>query len=747
MKTKFTLLVVMLVLPLLLGAQQLQQINSFGSNPGQLNMYLYAPNNMPANAPVVVAMHGCTQNGLGFANETGWNTLADRYKFYVIYPEQRNGNNSSGCFNWFENSDINRGQGEPRSIISMVDYVKNNFSVDSDKVFATGFSAGGAMTCVMLATYPDVFRGGAVMAGIPYRAAIGLIGAFQALNPGINQSPNQWGNSVRNATSYTGPWPKVAVFHGTSDFTVNNSNLQEVVEQWTNVNGADANADATDNSFDGNSSVRQRVYNDGNGQAVVVAYDITGMGHTVAIDPGSGPQQGGTIGSYSSDEDFYSCFWAADFWGITGGSQPPVTVADPSGLSAAAVSQTGINLSWTDNANNETNYLIERSSSAGAPFVQIASLGANANSFADSGLSAGTTYFYRVRATNGSVNSNYSNIASATTSAGGGTPQPPAAPSNLSAVAQGQTIVLNWIDNSNNETGLDLQRSLSPGSGFVSIANLGANTTTFTDQGLVASTTYYYRLRATNADGNSSFSNTASAQTVGTAVVQSIEQNQQQGFIGYFNIFDCGQSFTLPEAGTLTQIDVFNRIGVSNSTLRIFSGNTTSGTPLYEQSGISLGSGWQSIILNTPQALSSGQYTFELSRSTFGYTFTDTYAGGQLFYNNFGYVAFDATFRIFYETIPGGAVFQGAPNRILGSEIGKIEVFPNPTSGSVHIQLPSTFELPLQLRLMDGQGRSLQLIQLNDYRLELGMEQWPAGLYRLQVSEGEQQLVKTIVKQ
>ena len=90
---------------------QLTPISSFGSNPGNLNMYVHIPNNMPSNAPLVLVLHGCTQSASSYASESDWNSLADEYGFYVIYAEQKSANNSSQCFNWFESGDITRGYG------------------------------------------------------------------------------------------------------------------------------------------------------------------------------------------------------------------------------------------------------------------------------------------------------------------------------------------------------------------------------------------------------------------------------------------------------------------------------------------------------------------------------------------------------------------------------------------------------------------------------------------------------------
>jgi len=364
---------------------QLTSVSSFGSNPGNLSMFIYTPASAGANAPLVMVLHGCTQNATGYANESDWNSLADTYGFYVIYPEQKNANNSSGCFNWFENGDINRNQGEARSLANMVQYMKNNYSIDADRVHVTGFSAGGAMAATMLATYPDVFESGAVNAGLPYKAATSLISAFSAMNPGNNQSPNQWGNLVRNAYSHSGDYPRVAILHGTSDFTVNNANATELVDQWTNVLGIDQTADADDASFEGNSTVRRRDYEDASGNPLVVRYDFNGMGHAIAIDPGSGATQGGNTGSFTADVNFFSSYWSAEFFGLTGSTPPgggggggSTPIAAPTNLSATAQGEDAIDLSWTDNATNETAYRVERGVSASGPFSTVANLGANA---------------------------------------------------------------------------------------------------------------------------------------------------------------------------------------------------------------------------------------------------------------------------------------------------------------------------------------------------------------------------------
>ena len=592
------------------------------------------------------------------------------------------------------------------------------------------------MTTVMLATYPEVFKGGAVMAGLPYKAGIGSTAAFSAMSQGVNKTPQEWGNLVRSQnSSYTGPWPSVAVFHGTSDFTVKNMNLTEVMEQWTNVHGTDATADQTQSSFNGNNNITRKDYHNSSGAPIVVTYDITSMGHVVAIDPGTGSTQGGTTGSYSSDVNFYSCYWAGEFWNLFG-STPPPSIAAPSGLSATAQSSSSIALSWTDNANNEQNFQVERSTSSGSGFSVIATLGANSNSYTDNGLNASTTYYYRVQASSGSTASAYSNTANATTAAAAETA--PAAPTGL--VLQNRTsssISMSWVDNSGNEDNFELQRSLSSGTGFSTIATLAANTITYTDNGLSPNTAYFYRVRATNINGTSTYSNELSTSTLPTSTTTIIQQNTQQAYISVNNLFNSGQSFTATVTGVLSKIDVNLRQAVSNSTLRIYSGNTVSGTALYQQTGISVGSGWQSITLsNTFNLTANQQYTFVLTGSSFGYALSNAYSGGHLWYNGFAYSLYDAAFRVYQES--SGSLIQAELARL---QSPGVVVFPNPSRGKFTVSSSEDLAFPVQLRLYDAAGRLVKMELMLGPVQEFDCTEVKPGLYWMSFGKGKVQAV------
>src|SRR5262245_39160038 len=147
------------------------EVTDFGSNPGHLRMFKYVPSGLPPSSPLVVVMHGCTQNARDYGADSGWIELADRLHLALALPEQSQSNNPRNCFNWFVIGHNRRGQGEALSIKQMVDKMKADHGIDSSRVFATGLSAGGAMTSVMLATYPDVFAGGGIVAGLPYGCA------------------------------------------------------------------------------------------------------------------------------------------------------------------------------------------------------------------------------------------------------------------------------------------------------------------------------------------------------------------------------------------------------------------------------------------------------------------------------------------------------------------------------------------------------------------------------------------------
>jgi poly(hydroxyalkanoate) depolymerase family esterase len=231
----------------------------------------------------------------------------------VVLPEQQSANNFNKCFNWFEPGDIARGQGEAESIAQMVRRQVADTGADPARVDVTGLSAGGAMTSVMLATYPDMFAAGGVVAGIAYKCATSMVDAFSCMNPGKNQTPAQLGDAVRAASGHTGPWPTVSVWQGDADYTVRPSNMTEIVEQWTNVHGIPSTPTSTDTV----AGYPHAVYASG-GRTLVETYTITGMGHGQPLDPGTADGQCGQAGAFLLDVNICAAWHMSAAWGLGG---------------------------------------------------------------------------------------------------------------------------------------------------------------------------------------------------------------------------------------------------------------------------------------------------------------------------------------------------------------------------------------------------------------------------------------------
>jgi poly(hydroxyalkanoate) depolymerase family esterase len=305
------------------GAGGLTAIASFGTNPAGLKMYVHAPASGKATA-VVVAMHGCTQSAQAYA-AAGWNDVADAGGFVVVYPEQTSQNNSSQCFRWWDAAHITRGKGEARSIAAMVEYAKTTYG--ATHAYVTGLSAGAAMTAVMLATYPDLFEAGAIMAGLPYECATSQNDAYSCMNPGKDKTPSAWGALVPKIAGAGAP--RVSIWHGDADYTVRPTNLQALVRQWTDVNGISDKPSATDKVGKGTHDE----YRDASGVVRVESWSIAGMSHGVAVDPKGGC---GTAGAYVIDAGLCSTRKAASFFGLI--APDAVAPGGKGGSSGAATS-------------------------------------------------------------------------------------------------------------------------------------------------------------------------------------------------------------------------------------------------------------------------------------------------------------------------------------------------------------------------------------------------------------------------
>lgn len=300
-------------------AQDLTAINDFGSNPGNLKMYVHVPLNPSSNKAMslVVVLHGCSQNAGMIAKQTGWNLLADKYGFAVLYAQQKMSNNMGNCFCWYNPNDVDKGKGENASITSMMDYMKQHYSIDSNRVYITGLSAGAAMAVSMMATHPASFKAGAIFAGAPFKAANKFITGMFAMEGWVLKSPEHWGDLVRAQNpEYKGSYPTMIVYQGKADVVVNKRNGYEIVKQWTNLQGISARPTQRIKRYAGKKFIEKNVFQDAMQEDVVIYYKVRGLGHALLVDPGKCVQQGGKHKLYSADKNYYSTYWTAVDFGL-----------------------------------------------------------------------------------------------------------------------------------------------------------------------------------------------------------------------------------------------------------------------------------------------------------------------------------------------------------------------------------------------------------------------------------------------
>ena len=294
-----------------------------------MRAWVYVPEGAARPLPLVVVLHGCTQNAAGYDHHSGWSRLADRHGFALLFPEQQRSNNPRLCFNWFQVGDTQRGMGEAASIRAMIDEMARQHVIDPDRVFVTGLSAGGAMASVMLATYPETFAAGAIVAGVAYGCASDVAQAFDCMGGRARSDAAELGARVRRASPHKGPWPRVSVWHGSEDHIVAPSNADAIVLQWAHVHGLDPAPTVTESV----GGYPRRQWNGRKGEALIEEYVITGMAHGTPLMPGTGEGESGTAGAHMLDVGLSSTDRIAAFFGIA----PPVAEQRPQRRTAKPV--------------------------------------------------------------------------------------------------------------------------------------------------------------------------------------------------------------------------------------------------------------------------------------------------------------------------------------------------------------------------------------------------------------------------
>jgi poly(3-hydroxybutyrate) depolymerase len=245
-------------------AAALTRVTNFGNNPTNLNMYIYVPDRVAARPALLVLVHYC---GGSASSVFGWNgkdyaTAADRYGYIMVLPEATR---SEKCFD-----------------VSTPKALKRNG--DPARVVVSGFSSGAMMTNVLAAEYPDVFAAGSAFSGVP-------AGCFATTNGSLWNSTCSGGQSIKTAQQwgdiaramypgYTGRYPRMQLWHGTTDTTLAYPNFGEEIKQWTNLNGLSQTPAYTDHPQ--SSWTRTRYGNTGT-QATVEGVSIAGVGHQLPM--------------------------------------------------------------------------------------------------------------------------------------------------------------------------------------------------------------------------------------------------------------------------------------------------------------------------------------------------------------------------------------------------------------------------------------------------------------------------------
>ena len=276
----------------------LDEVDDFGSNPGNLRMYEHVPADAAGPLPLVLFLPGCTQQQSAAA-DAGFVAQSDAGPFVLVVAEQRRTNNPNLCFDWFLPGDTRRDEGEAGSLAQMVAFASARHDVDPERVFVAGMSAGAAMSVVMLALYPDVFAGGASLAGVPFGCAGSLTDSVECM---VGRSSASAAD-VREVNPWEGPWPRLLVVHGDADAVVAPGNADALAAQWAELHGNPAVSTSTDGDLE------VEVH----GDRLVEVVRIPGLGHAVPVVPDSGC---GKRGLFQADIGWCAAAYASDFFGI-----------------------------------------------------------------------------------------------------------------------------------------------------------------------------------------------------------------------------------------------------------------------------------------------------------------------------------------------------------------------------------------------------------------------------------------------
>jgi poly(hydroxyalkanoate) depolymerase family esterase len=294
---------------------RIAEIEKFGSNPGALRMLVYTPpGRLAPGGPLIVVLHGCGQDAAGFAENAGWLALARSVGAVLVLPQQVADNNRGRCFNWYRAADTKRGSGEAMSIRQMVRTAATLYGSDRRRIFVVGLSAGGAMAVALLAAYPALFAAGATVAGLALGTASGPVQAIARMHRAdATRSRAALADAVRAAAPASAGriWPRLSIWQGEGDRTVDPAHGEILAAQWSAVNGLGLTPVADLQPMPG---VRHRRWGTSRRTSVEL-WTLARMGHGFPVDPAS--RDGGRPGPWVLDAGVPAVHHIARFWGLS----------------------------------------------------------------------------------------------------------------------------------------------------------------------------------------------------------------------------------------------------------------------------------------------------------------------------------------------------------------------------------------------------------------------------------------------
>ncbi|KAL5119395.1 hypothetical protein ACEQ8H_002664 [Pleosporales sp. CAS-2024a] len=263
----------------------LQQVNCFGNNPTNVQMFIQVPAKLAPNPAIVVALHPCGGTASQWFSSTNLPSFSESLGFIMIYPQTQRFIN---CWDVNSAESLTHGAGgDAAGIISMVNYTLQTYGADKSRVFVMGGSSGAMMTNVLVGAYPDVFEAGAAYSGVPFGCLAGSgsdptpFGSNQTCARGLTHTPQQWANFVYNAfPGYLGKRPRFLVAHGLADNLVTPQCGFEQLKQWSAVLGVTNTANQTGTTVDEGPQYTKMIYGNTN---QLVGYFGQGIGHIAPV--------------------------------------------------------------------------------------------------------------------------------------------------------------------------------------------------------------------------------------------------------------------------------------------------------------------------------------------------------------------------------------------------------------------------------------------------------------------------------